>query len=90
MNCIRRPQADRRGTASAVRGNPFPRPPGGGRGDREVGLRSGPISRGETKTAAVWLPQFRFVDQTFRISNLRFLEGALEIQRFIDYCEKGD
>ena len=30
------------------------------------------------------------VDQTLRISNLRFLEGALEIQRFIDYCEKGD
>ena len=30
------------------------------------------------------------VDQTLRISNLRFLEGALEIQRFIDYCEKDD
>ena len=50
--CIRRPKADRRGTASAVRGNFSPVPQGGGRGDREVGQRSCPISRGETKTAA--------------------------------------
>ena len=34
----------------------FPPSPWGCRGDREVGLRSGPVSRGETKTAAVWLP----------------------------------
>jgi hypothetical protein len=27
---------------------------------------------------------FVFVDQTLRISNLRFLEGMMEIQRFID------
>ncbi len=33
-----------------------PVPLGGAGGDREVGLRSGPVSREETKTAAVWLP----------------------------------
>ena len=31
MNYIRRQKADRRGTASAVRGNPFPRAPEGSR-----------------------------------------------------------
>ena len=46
---------DRRGRRQPCGGILSPVPLGG-RGDRDVGLRSGPISRGETKTAAVWLP----------------------------------
>ena len=70
----RRPQADRRGTASAVRRNPFPRPPGGCRGDREVGLRSGPISRGETKNSNLkgCCSSFRSGERT-RTSDLRVM-----------------
>ena len=51
------------------------------RGDGKVGLRSGPISRGETKTAAVWLPQFRFVEQVLEISN-EFILGFKAVIEF--------
>ena len=43
----------------------------------------GPPQSGETKDRSLKAPVFRFVDQTLRISNLRFLEGLLEIQQFI-------
>ncbi|MBQ6086793.1 MAG: hypothetical protein IJK96_01885 [Bacteroidales bacterium] len=42
MNYIRRPKADRRGTASAVRGNPSPVPHRGSRAAAGVKGRSPP------------------------------------------------
>ena len=61
----------------------FPRPPGGVGGIGKSGSAAARSPAEKRKRQPNWLP-FRFVDQTLRISNLRFLEGLLHLQSFID------